>query len=225
MTWEVVPAAPTAQGSKQTPTISIRRSAFAFNAIFIRMNSLQEAQRVTILQDIEKRRIGFQFHSDFTDANSLALVPDGGRNQTGNKGGRVVQASLVLKQPWLVALIRNRSVTKFVPYKEKGLWAIDLGPSFEVDISDPLEVPADVTGIYRYVDHGEVTYIGRGNIRQRMQEAHRHDWTFDVVQYSPMNNPEAEQRWEHLLLMEFEAKNGRLPRENRVRGFQPSTGD
>lgn len=78
--------------------------------------------------------------------------------------------------------------------------------------------------MYRYLDGDEVTYIGRGRVRQRMQDAGRELWSFDRVQFSPLNDRASEQHWEQVLLEEYEEKHDRLPRENRVRGYV-SSGD
>ena len=170
--------------------------------------------------DREARRLGFIFHTDGDDPDCLKLTADGGpKNQ--NKSSRVVQAANLMRQPWMKAILANRSVRRFVPYKDADLWVIDLGPGFEVEIKDASEVPAEVTGVYRYLDGDEVTYIGRGRVRERIQTQHRESWSFDRIQYSPLNNRDEEHRWEQLLLEEYEAKHGRLPRENRVRGYSP----
>ena len=219
MPWEIVRRNSTSNVGNKQPAITLRARQIAYNAAFIRVENLEKASRVTIQVDMQERRLGFRFHSDETDMDSLAVVPDGGSGATRIKASRITQAQALLQQPWLRALLRNRSVHRFSPYREGNLYVIDLGPSFEVEVTDPLEVPADITGVYRYLDGDEVTYIGRGRIRDRMQDKSRQDWTYDRVQYTVLNNSEDEQRWEQTVLAEYETKHGRLPRENRVRGY------
>lgn len=178
--------------------------------------------RITIKADRENRRLGFVFHTNADDPDCLILTSDGGSGRNQNKGGRTVQTAALMKQPWIKAVLANRSNRRFIPYKEMNLWVIDIGPGFEVEVKDASEVPAEVTGVYRYLDGDEVTYIGRGRVRQRIQDASRETWSFERIQYSPLNDRAAEQRWEQVLLEEYEAKHGRLPRENRVRGFLPA---
>jgi hypothetical protein len=220
MPWETVRrGTPNTSGSSAS-FVTLRRSAVAFSAHFIRSNNLLKMTRVTIKTDRESRRLGFVFHIEADDPESLALTQDGGQKSSGSDAGRAVQTAALMRQPWMKALLANRMTRRFVPYKEFDLWVIDLGPGFEVEVTDPLEVPSEVTGVYRYLDGDEVTYIGRGRIRQRVQESHRDHWAFDRVQFSPLNDTAAEQHWEQVLLEEYEAANGRLPRENRVRGFK-----
>ena len=222
MPWETVRrGTPNTSGSSAS-FVTLRRSAVAFSAHFIRSNNLLKMTRVTIKVDRDSRRLGFVFHIDADVPESLALTQDGGQKSSGSDAGRVVQTAALMRQQWTKALLANRTTRRFVPYKEFDLWVIDLGPGFEVEVTDPLEVPPEATGVYRYLDGDEVTYIGRGRVRQRMQDASRESWSFDRVQFSPLSDRDSEQHWEQVLLEEYEAKNGRLPRENRVRGFVSS---
>lgn len=219
MPWETVRrGTPNTSGAKAS-IVSLRRSAIAFSAFFIRSQSLERMTRVTIKADRETRRLGFDFHTNTDDPDCLILTADGGKRGTKNTTARAVQTTAIMRQPWIKAILTNRVEKRFVPYKEMNLWVIDLGPGFEVEVENALEVPADVTGVYRYLDGDEVTYIGRGRVRERIQDASREAWSFDRIQYSPLNDVAEEQRWEQLLLDEFAMTHGRLPRENRVRGF------
>lgn len=219
MPWETVRrGTPNVSGSRAS-FVTLRRSQIAFSAYFIRSSNLAKMTRVTIKTDRENRRLGFTFHSDADDPDSLALTRDGGQRGSDTDMGRAVQTSALMRQPWIKSILANRQSRRFTPYREFDLWVIDLGPGFEVEVTEATEVPAEVTGVYRYLDGEEITYIGRGRIRQRMQDASRESWSFDRVQFSPLNDREAEQHWEQVLLEEYEAVHGRLPRENRVRGF------
>jgi hypothetical protein len=81
------------QSSDGRSLVSIRRNAIAFNAHFIRSNSLSDVLRVTVFTDSEQRKIGFVFHSDVSDRDSFAMTPDGG----GKIGvGRVIQVQSVM---------------------------------------------------------------------------------------------------------------------------------
>jgi len=229
MAWETVRRGTINTAGSLASFVTLRRNQIAFSAYFIRANSLNQMTRVTIKADRERRALGFHFHTDIEDADSLALSADGGQRRKpsadASKTGRVVQTNSLMKTPWIRAVTMNRTNRRFVPHKELDLWVIELGPGFEVEVTTPDEVPSEVTGVYRYLDGDEVTYIGRGRIRQRMQDAAREFWSYDRVQFSPLNDTDAEQHWEQLLLAEYEEKHGRLPRENRVRGFVSSTGE
>lgn len=222
MPWETVPRG--TPNNSDAPVVTLRREGPAFNAFFIRAHKLEQMTHVTIREDRENRRLGFLFHTNADDPDCLKLAPDGGNSVVKNTAGRVVQARFLMGQPWLKTLMANRSERRFVPYKEQNMWVIDLGPGFEVEImitgaDSALQIPAEVTGVYRYLDGDEITYIGRGRVRDRVQSQHREHWSFDRIQYSPLNNREAEHRWERILLEEYEKKHKSLPRENKVRGY------
>jgi len=219
MPWETVRRGTPNVSGTDASYIALRRSAIAFSAFFMRAHDLLSMTRVTIKQDRETRRLGFLFHTNAEDPDCLIISADGGSARNKTRGGRSVQTNQLMRQPWIKAVLANRSNKRFVPYKEGNLWVIDLGPAFEVEIRDAAEVPEAVTGVYRYLDGDEITYIGRGRVRARIRDATRETWVFDRIQYSPLNDLAEEQRWEQILLDEYEAKHGRLPRENRVRGF------
>ncbi len=221
MAWETVKRG--TPNNSDVSVVTLRREGPAFSAFFIRAYNLEQMTHVTIHEDRENRRLGFLFHTNADDPDCLKLAPDGGGSNNG-KAGRIVQARYLMGQPWLKSLMANRSERRFVPYKEQSIWAIDLGPAFEVEISiteanDALQIPAEVTGVYRYLDGDEITYIGRGRVRDRVQSQHREHWSFDRIQYSPLNDREQEHRWERILLDEYEMKHKKLPRENKVRGY------
>lgn len=115
--------------------VSLRRNAIAFNAHFIRANSLSDFPRATVYADAEQRRIGFTFHSDTSDLDSFAMTPDGG-----NKAGvpRVIQVqSVMAKNRWLRAAseLKDGRAHQYSPSKHPdGKWVISIRPSFEVSI-------------------------------------------------------------------------------------------
>lgn len=223
MPWETVRRG--TPNNSDMPVVTLRRGGFAFSAFFIRAFEVSEMTHVTIHEDRENRRLGFVFHTNASEPECLRLSLDGGQKRSSPlKAGRFVNASFLMGRPWLKALLANRTERRFAPYKESGVFVIDLGPAFEVEITindakDALQIPSEVTGVYRYLDGEEITYIGRGRVRDRVQSQHREHWSFDRIQYSPLNNTKEEHRWELILLDEFETKNKRLPRENRVRGY------
>jgi excinuclease UvrABC nuclease subunit len=119
---------------------------------------------------------------------------------------------------------RNAACKKGSPFcSEEGgrLWLIQLCPAFEYKKArESADIPADATGIYRYLrDNGEIMYIGRGAIKQRLAAPERHDWTFDTVEYSVVENPDEQVKWEaHWLARYKEEHNGELPIYNRISG-------
>jgi hypothetical protein len=70
--WRMYPKHP-----HRLPTICFRTNGMAFNDALIRAAKAEEATRVTIYFDKEKRRIGVVFHCNAEDKNSYALSTDG----------------------------------------------------------------------------------------------------------------------------------------------------
>ena len=99
-----------------------------------------------------------------------------------------------------------------------------LRPSFEhsVKINQIAEIPADLKGIYRYIDGGEIVYIGQGNIRGRLACQERCDWKADTIEFSCIEDSEGCIRWESVYLDEFIDQYGRRPRYNKVAGHHLS---
>lgn len=205
--------------SQSRPLVTLRDKTIAFNAEFVRRAGIGQCTRVAIFEDTDSFQLGFRFHSDESDSGSLALTQDGGQRVglgPSDRGGRSVQTQTLLKRPWLRESLTVSSIRKFEPHKVHGLWVIDIGPGFEHESTDRTDVPADASGVYRYIHEGAVVYIGRGVIRSRMSEGARSDWEFDSVQYSILNDDVAEKRWESVFISRHRARHGDLPRYNKV---------
>jgi len=204
-----------------TSFVSLRRSAIAFNAHFIRANNLSDFTRASVYVDAERRRLGFTFHSDTSDRDSFAMTPDGGK-----KAGvsRVIQIQSVMsKNRWLRAAseLKDGRARQYSPSKHPdGKWVISIRPAFEVTSlrANASQIPDDLTGIYRYLLNGEVVYIGRGVIRSRLASPERSDWTFDKVEFSPIEDQVEQEQWESEWLEEYRSANGFLPMYNRIGG-------
>ena len=97
---------------------------------------------------------------------------------------------------------------------------ISIRPAFEVTSlrANASQIPDDLTGIYRYLLNGEVVYIGRGVIRSRLASPERSDWTFDKVEFSPIEDQVEQEQWESEWLEEYRSANGFLPMYNRIGG-------
>ena len=203
-----------------TPLVSIRRQAIAFNAQFVAQAKLTDMTRVSVFLDPEHFRIGFEFHKDSTDEDSYSLTADGG-SQSG--GGRAIQpAALIMNNPWIaaVARIEDKRERRFKPewHGADRKWIISLCPAFEIRVSHKSEIPIDLRGIYRYRRNDEIVYIGRGIIRPRLRAPERQEWDFDVIEYSQIQSDAEQERWESYWLDQFVKKNGKLPLYNRISG-------
>lgn len=227
MAWEVVTRDDTFEGH-DSAYVAVRPDHFAFNTTFVRLACLKADDRVTFHVDSERLKIGFEFSQDKTP-NSYALASQNAKGKRGSSAGMQCSSrGLVLKFPWV------QSVTKLPPKsrrfsvsKEGKLWVIQLCPAFEEQRArESADIPSDASGIYRYVrESGEVVYIGRGQIRQRLSEPQRVDWDFDRVEYSIVANPDDQVRWETYWLDKFKQENGgKLPRYNKVSGTAVASG-
>ncbi len=202
--------------------VSLRKSAIAFNAHFIRANSLADFLRATVFVDADRRKVGFKFHSNVSDRDSFALTTDGG-----SKGeARIIQVqALMVKNRWLRAAskVTISRARQYSPTKAPdGIWTIWIRPSFEVAVrlEDKDKIPSDVAGIYRYLDREEVVYVGCGLIRSRLATPERSGWVFDRIEYSPVEDQSEQARWEGEWLEEHRNKVGFLPRYKRVGGVR-----
>lgn len=77
----------------------------------------------------------------------------------------------------------------------------------------------EVRGIYRYVDNGRVVYIGKGVVRQRLQELQRGEWKFDTIEYSVIEDDESQFEWESFWIERHKYENENyLPAYNSISG-------
>ncbi len=187
MKWTLVTRKDTSQGNDK-PFISVSLDHFSFNSKFVRQEGLDAGKRVLIHIDEDDRKIGFEFISDARD-NSFALSRASAATK-GKKRGALNCASLgvVRMYPWIesVAKLDNLIYRRFEPKKEGSLWAIQLCPAFEEKKArESANIPSDAVGIYRYIrENGQIVYIGRGAIKERLSSPIRVDWDFDTIEYS-----------------------------------------
>jgi hypothetical protein len=181
----------TFQGSDR-PFIAVTTDHFAFNAMFVRIAELSPDKRVTAYADPENLKLGFEFHTEEKPDSFIKSVT---------------------KLP-----VKDR---RFEPKKEGHLWVIQLCPAFEErKARESADIPSDATGIYRYVrDDGEIVYIGRGNIKNRLASPEREDWEFAVIEYSILENPDQQLKWEDYWLTRYQEEHGgKLPIYNKILG-------
>lgn len=208
------------------PIITLRsRGTIAFSADFVRMADIRECTHCEIFVSTDGRRLAFRFLEEPT-ADSFAMSADGGGNKR-RKGGRypnrIVQApSLKLKSPIFGKLGgAPESVRRYEPRKELGgLWTVNLAPCFENTFRLKGEIGHGESGIYRYRLGGETVYIGRGRFIERFAQPERAEWQFDAIEYSILNDPDEEARWEAHWLELFREEHNRWPVYNRVGGLR-----
>ena len=202
--------------------ISISRTHIAFNSIFVRQANIKIGNRVTIYIDDEDLKLGFEFHNDERE-NSFALTrTSGDKKGTKRQGLNCSASGFVAKYEWIRSVTRHAvKDRRFFPRKEGNKWVIQLRPSFEYrKARESGEIASDISGIYRYLrEDGEVVYIGRGAIRNRLGAPERRDWDFDVVEYSVINDPDLQVKWEDYWIERYiEEHGGKFPPYNRQSG-------
>lgn len=216
----------TFEGSDQ-PFISIAPQHFSFNTMFSRNTELGPEKRVKIYIDEDDLRIGFEFVKEEEDSYALYRA-------TGLKKGEkrvsmnCTSVAIIKKFSWIeaVANLPNAKDRRFSPKREGKKWIIQLCPAFDQrKARESVNIPSNVAGIYRYIkENGEIVYIGRGNIKNRLNSEERKKWDFDIVEYSVIKDPDEQVKWEAYWLQKYKGNNnGKLPVYNKLSGFESKT--
>jgi len=201
------------------PKISIRKEHIGFNANFVKTAELQNFSKVKLLVDREDFRVGFRFGNE-NDSNALALFSDNPTHTT-----KAISASQIFKEyPFIrsISQLQDTLARQFEikqDHQHKGLWIAQLCPAFEHTASSMSDLK-NLRGIYRYRrDSGEVVYIGRGSIHSRLSAVGRKEWDFDVIEYSVIEDPIEQAKWESYWLNRFVEREGKLPIHNKLKGL------
>ena len=206
--------------------VSITRSqGFSFSSSFMRNNGLTNSTYVRFgaIEDNEYQ-IACQF-SELNDRPSghwVSLVRKSNRGKTHDsaqtKAAAFINSHFVLKN-----IVKNSSGSKearryrITFEKIVKSYLIHLIPSFEHSCNLD-NLPSNEVGIYRCLDKvGEVVYIGKGRIKDRVKE-HQHNFNFSTIQYSVINNEQEQFKYEAYYLDLFRSERGRLPAENSIGG-------
>ncbi len=202
-----------------SPKISIRKEHIGFNAAFVKIADLQKFSKVKIEVDEEGFRIGFRFGNE-GEPHALALFSDNPSHSTKATGA----TKFFKRYPFIKkisefenSLDRQFEVKQDV--QDKNFWVAQLCPAFENTSSSESDLK-DAEGIYRYKrsSGGEVVYIGKGNILSRLNAFGRQEWDFDVIEYSIIENPAEQSKWESFWLDKFAEKEGKNPFYNKIGG-------
>jgi len=183
MEWEIIQVEDR-YNRDERPFISISDDRISFSASFVRMYDIDTHHRVTINADKKNLRLGFEFHVE-KKSHSLALTPSG-KSKSSKVGLFCSSHGAIKKFEWVRGVTKLHSKDRrFFPKKEGNLWVITLCPTFESSYARESEnIPHDAKGIYRYSrENGEIVYIGRGNILDRLRSPERKDWDFDMIEY------------------------------------------
>ena len=195
------------------PIISLNNNRFSYNVIFYKIAELSKYNFVTYFVDFETRKVGFEFTIE-ENADSFKII----KNEI---KGHYSQSTEIFKIPWILKVSKEKSICRFRPIKDGKKWVITLIPAFDNNVkrSDYLKISPDSKGIYRYLSSDKIVYIGKGNIRDRLNEPQRKDWNFDIIEYSIIENVDEQFEWESFWIETYKNENeGFLPSYNLISG-------
>ena len=195
---------------KDEPAVSVNMDRFTFNAYLQKLAELNKNKYVSIVFDEEERKIGFEFKKE-SDSDSDYKITE----------NRRCRASELFNKPWVRKVAQLAGNNTFPAKKDGKLWVITLCPAFEIAVKreNSNKIPANSKGIYRYKQGEDIVYIGKGNIRDRLNEKQRADWKFEIIEYSIIENDEEMFSWESYWIDKYkEINNGDLPIYNLISG-------
>lgn len=228
MAWEQITREDYFEGSNSN-FISVSPSHFSFNSNFAKIVELNPGSRVSVYKDASQRKLGFEFHDD-DRPNSFALsAASAATKGQKRKALQCASRGVVNKCNWIKSVTKLKAKNRrFEPRKEGGRWVIQLCPAFEYrKARESADIDSDLKGIYRYIrETGEIVYIGRGTIYGRLKSPERIEWDFDTVEYSIVEDPDAQVEWEDYWIEKYKNSNGgELPFYNKVSGASKYRGE
>lgn len=207
---------------KERAYVAFRGEHVAFNTQFAALAGLKAGKRVKYFVDEANYRVAMKFFENDETENTYAITFSGKNAYSGY--GELKNLS------WVNAIQKlpthqRRFEPRLVTTEFGKLWEVSVCPSFELKRArESDKIAADEVGIYRYKRDGEVVYIGRGNVKERLRSPGRNEWEFDVVEYSRVENPDDQAKWEDYWLEQYRAENdGRLPLYNKIRAAASKT--
>ena len=204
--------------------VMISNSGISFSASFIKSKELHTMVSVGFfIDDKDQYKLLFKFYKEEGLPNTLSLLKQG---RGGVSYGRTVKAQEIFSKNRVLSSIqklKNKSSKTFDIKFDKfdNYYFISLRPSFEnfVLITNISSLTSDANGIYRYLDkNGDVIYIGKGLIKNRLQSTERKTWGIHKIEYSILNSEDDSYKWESFYLDEYQNQFGMLPPFNRISG-------
>ena len=197
----------------EKPCITIRRSGFALSVPFMTSAKVSIGDFADVFTSNDGK-IGFKFYREKQEGR-LLVGPDGGGKKRivdpAKANGLIVCAHV--KNDTTISQLVGTKNSKMPAVFEDGMWVIRLFPQWNYDASVRKPTQEDI-GVYRYSHDGEVVYIGRGKIAQRIASPERGTWQFDKIEYTLMSDEDSISH-ESRLIREHRDAFGRLPFYNR----------
>jgi hypothetical protein len=198
------------------PIVTIGNNRFTFNAQLAKSAEIQNNGYVKISMDEENRQLRLDFIPNETE-NSYKVLGSLSK-------GFYIQCSEVYNQPWIKKREGNNAINRIKAVKEGKSFKVTFVPAFELSLKreDLKTIPNNCKGIYRYIQNGNIVYIGQGNIRKRIMEKTRDDWEYDTIEYSMISKAIKNgqlKEWESFWFTQFKnMNNDSLPRYNKISG-------
>lgn len=211
---------------RNTSFVSITRGqGFSFSSQFMKENELINHNFVRFgTVDDDDYTIFCQFNDENAAPSPEWLLLQ--RKKRGsNKRGETAQtkATAFINDNFILSQLvkqtrRSKEESRFhINYNLRDkVFVIHLIPSFERQVNLD-ELNEDDVGIYRLIANGEVVYIGKGILKQRIKQ-HKLDKDFDKIQVSFIANETKQFEYENLHLTRYKNTYGRLPLYNKISG-------
>lgn len=200
--------------------IRITHSGFYFCSEFVKSNHLENSNSVRFYEfNNNIYKFGLEFSKELEIAGGFSLL----RNRAQKYGFATAARSFINNSNVLKDLIidpksNNRFLTKYD--KNEGCFIFNVIPSFEFK-EYPSSIPEGITGIYRYKDTlGNILYIGKGNIKDRMRSPERKSWGIHTVEYSVIEDKEEMSQYESFHINEYKKQYNNLPQYNIISGVR-----
>jgi len=195
---------------RNEPSVTVSSDRFSFNSCFSKLGELIKNSFVNFYCDEENRKIGFEFKKDSDSNDDYRVI-----------AARYCKNSELLNKPWIRKIAQMKEKLVFAAKKEGKKWVITLCPAFEIAVkrNEYNKIPEAAKGIYRYIKGDEVVYIGKGNIRERLNEKQRIEWKFDLIEYSEIEDSEEALSWEDYWIGKYKSSHDfELPLYNIISG-------
>ena len=197
------------------------RSVLYFSVGFVTAYNLRDSLSADLFTfEDDAYKFGVKFYKNEKDGHSKVLRAKRSKNVF-ISAIEFVSSILVLKN----ANKEGKQTFHIFEDKIEDCFVFSLIPSFEYSCS-PEDVPSDIKGIYKYLNNkGEVIYIGKGCIRDRLREVTRKNWPIYSVSYSIIENEDIRSSSEAHHIRKFEMNTGRKPIYNLISGKSSSTSE
>ena len=195
------------------PSLRITKNGFRFSTPFANEAQIDIKRFVKVSFNDEHRKIEFEFFKN--------QVKDSIQIQGTREGQYYISGNKFFEKDWIKAIL-NSGENQYKIEGNSKIWSASIAPAFEnkVKRENSDQISSKAVGIYRYLDNGEIVYIGKGQIRNRFNKKDRANWIFDEIQYSIVNDTDTQFYWEKFWIKNFKSQNIVRPRYNKNDGVK-----